>query len=109
MLSDHQATDGPWFSDVGAQFFLVAIALALVGGIACVTGVGAGFGHAGNCANDLAWIGVVVLVVAGVVDLAANALAVILLVRRRRFCWWWPWSALAAVLSVYMAWFAWNL
>lgn len=91
--------------DKGAKAFLAAVGLSVAGGITFVTGIAAAFGRAGNWADELAWFGVVLLVIAGFLNLAATVYGVVFLVKRKRLdwgpvIWWFPLSAALTLLAL---------
>ena len=67
----------------GFRLFLWAIALGVVGSAVFGLGLGAAFGRAGNWSNDVAEIGIAILIVAGVANLAALVLGLRVMIVQR--------------------------
>lgn len=82
------------------RIFLAAIAMALAGGGAFFVGIWAAFGKAGNWSDDLAGLGVFLLLCGGVANLVAFVGGVRAMIASRSFLWWWPLSLALAVVSV---------
>ncbi|MCH8046998.1 MAG: hypothetical protein IID44_25125 [Planctomycetes bacterium] len=94
---------------IPARAFVAALLLAAAGGVAFGVGVAAAFGRAGNWSNDLALLGIVLLVSAVLSNILACAGGAIHLFRHRRMQWWWPLSVVAMLASLYAAWVALHL
>ena len=73
------------------------------------SGLGAAFGRAGNWSNQLAALGVVTLISAGLLTIVALSKSVHESVTRRRFNWALPFALIAAGLALWGGWIAINL
>jgi hypothetical protein len=93
MASNEQGT-------TGVGFLAIAVALGTIGGGALLGGVSLILGRTGNASNHLADFGLLVLVVAGITNLAAIARGLRFMLARKVFLWWWPISLLLAVAAV---------
>ncbi len=94
---------------VGAKLFVFALALVCAGGIALWIGISAAFGRAGNWSNELAEIGIFLLVCGGAINLVAALVGVVRAVRDRRMRWWLPWSVIVVAVSIWCGWIAIHL
>ncbi|MEZ6038691.1 MAG: hypothetical protein R3F29_14510 [Planctomycetota bacterium] len=84
----------------GARVFCVAIVCGVVGAAAFFLGLGAAFGRAGNWANDLAGLGILLILAGGVANLAAFVMGVRSMMASRSILWWWLGSAALVVVSI---------
>jgi hypothetical protein len=84
--------------------FSVAMSCLLAGGVAFVAGIGAAFGRAGEWADRLACLGVILLVIAGLLNTQACEAAWLCLLREKKFHWWLPLSSIAAIGTIYSLW-----
>jgi hypothetical protein len=84
----------------GGRLFLVAIVLAAIGGAAFFVGLGAAFRRAGNWSNNLAGIGILLLIVGGVINLVAAFMGARFMYASRTLLWWWLLSATLAAASI---------
>lgn len=84
----------------GGRFFAIAVAMGIIGGGALLGGVSLILGRTGNASNYLADFGFLLLVVAGVANLAAIAMGLRFMLVQKTFLWWWPISLLLAVAAV---------
>lgn len=80
--------------------FLVAIVLAAIGGAAFFVGLAAAFNRAGNWSDALAGIGILLLIVGGVANLAATVVGARFMCASRTLLWWWLFSAVLAAASI---------
>ena len=87
-------------STTGGGVLGLAVALGAVGGGALLGGVSLILGRTGNASNHLADFGLVTLIVAGLINIAAIASGLRFMLTRRVFLWWWPISLLLAVAAV---------
>ncbi|MFN7589756.1 MAG: hypothetical protein ACK501_13260 [Planctomycetota bacterium] len=93
-------TTAPSTAESGGRVFVAAIVLAAVGAVAFLLGLGAAFGRAGNWANDLAGLGILLLIAGGVANLVAFVMGARSMMARRSFHWWWLGSAALVAASV---------
>ena len=84
----------------GGRFFAIAVAMGIIGGGALLGGVSLILGRTGNASNHLADSGLLLLIVAGVANLAAIAMGLRFMLVQKKFLWWWPISLLLAVAAV---------
>ena len=84
----------------GGRFFAIAVAMGIIGGGALLGGVSLILGRTGNASNHLADSGLLLLIVAGVANLAAIAMGLRFMLAQKVFLWWWPSSLLFAVAAV---------
>ncbi|MEI7766227.1 MAG: hypothetical protein WCJ97_02185 [Phycisphaerae bacterium] len=87
--------------DLGAILFLLAVALALLGGGLSVFGIGAAFGRAGTWAEGLVALGLGLIGLGGLLNLIATVWGASQLARKKRFCWWWPLSVIVTGVALY--------
>ena len=94
----------------GSRWFCAALGLALLGGGALLLAITAAFGRWGTGWDDaVAAIGIGVLVLAGLCNLAAACMAIDGLVRQRTLQWWHLPSLALVALSLYGGWIALTL
>ena len=84
----------------GGRVFCAAIVFAAVGAAAFFLGLGAAFSRAGNWANALAGLGILLLIVGGIANLVAFVMGVRSMMARRSLLWWWLGSAALVVVSI---------
>ncbi|HIF39634.1 MAG TPA: hypothetical protein EYQ74_00875 [Planctomycetes bacterium] len=82
----------------GGRYFAIAVAMGIIGGGALLGGVSLILGR--NASNHLADFGLLLLIVAGVANLAAIAMGLRFMLVQKMFLWWWPISLLLAVAAV---------
>ncbi len=93
MVTDKQTSSG-------GRLFAVTVAVAAVGGAALYGGISLILGRTGNASTYLADLGMLLLIGAGVANLAAIAIGLRFMLLQRVFLWWWPISVLLAVAAV---------
>ena len=93
----------------GGKVFAIAAVLGVTGGGALLGGISLVLGRTGNASNYLADFGFLLLIVAGVVNLAAIVMGLRLMFVQKVFLWWWPISLLLAAVAVAGGVIAWNL
>ena len=86
--------------NLGGRFFAIAVATGIIGGGALLGGVSLVLGRTGNASNHLADFGLLLVLVAGVTNLAAIAMGLRFMLVQKMFLWWWPISLLLAVAAV---------
>lgn len=84
----------------GGRIFAGTVAMAVVGGAALYGGISLILGRTGNASTYLADLGMLLLIGAGVANLAAIAIGLRFMLLQRVFLWWWPISVLLAVAAV---------
>ena len=89
--------------------FLLALASLFIGGLAFIVGLGAAFSRAGNWANDLAELGIVLFFLAALSNITAFEAGSISLIREKLFHWWLPFSFIGLLVTIYSAWVAVHL
>ena len=89
--------------------FLLALASLFIGGLAFIVGIGAAFSRAGNWANDLAELGIVLFFLAALSNITAFEAGSISLIREKLFHWWLPFSFIGLLVTIYSAWVAVHL
>jgi len=91
------------------RLLIGAFCVAALGSIAFAVGIGAAFRRAGNWSNELAGVGVFLLICSGILAIAAITVGVVNSIRNRRLNWWLPLACLAAGLALWGGWVAINL
>ncbi len=104
MAEELTTPDGATGVSLSARAFIAAIILGSAGGLAFVVAVGLASGRVGG-ANELAALGMVMLVLAGLSNTVAFCGGAVGIVHGdRRIPWWWPPSLLAMLGCLYGGW-----
>ena len=94
------------------KLFVASLALAILGGLLFVLGLGSSMGPGGRSwlpANELLSFGKNSLILGGVLNLLCTVLGAVAITRGNAWNWWYPLNVLATIGALWWGWIALNL